>query len=151
MRMSSSLQNIFQVGRLSKTLFTIKVIFRGVVATAVAFFALALPQFVRADACADLKAKFTGSDGQALLATLPAYCTTGAAYTRFLNLAFAFIGTAATIMIMYGGFLYLTAAGNDKQVQQGRSIATYAIGGLILVLVAAVATNLIVRYVTTGL
>jgi hypothetical protein len=135
------------VFRVARNVFFSPVIVFVMSATLLALF----PQLVRADACADLKAKFTGSDGQALLATLPAICTTGAAYTRFLNLAFAFVGVAATIMIMYGGFLYLTAAGNDKQVQQGRSIATYAIGGLVLVLVAAAATNLVVRYLTTGL
>lgn len=42
---------------------------------------------------------------------------------------------AATIMILYGGFLYMTSAGDETKVKTAHQTLTYAIVGLVVVLI----------------
>ncbi len=48
------------------------------------------------------------------------------------------IGTSAMFMIMIGGYMYLTSAGNNSQTGKAKGIITDAIAGLILALVSYV-------------
>lgn len=50
---------------------------------------------------------------------------------------FAFItGVAAIIVIMLGGFTYITAGGDAGKAQTGRSMVIYAVVGLVVVVLA---------------
>lgn len=78
---------------------------------------------------------------------LPYYCTTGSLYAKFINLALYAIGIAAVIAIIFGGYLYMTSGGNEEQRKKGRSVLTWAIIGLVVVILAAVLVNVIVKAV----
>ena len=51
-----------------------------------------------------------------------------------------------TIMIIYGGFIYVTAAGDPEKAGKGKSVLTFAIIGLAIALLARVIPSL-VRFV----
>ncbi|MBD3327874.1 PKD domain-containing protein [Candidatus Peregrinibacteria bacterium] len=50
------------------------------------------------------------------------------------NFALGFLGLIAVIIVIYGGFLYVTAAGNEEQSGKGKKAITYAVIGIILIL-----------------
>ncbi|MDD5040321.1 MAG: hypothetical protein PHY34_04190 [Patescibacteria group bacterium] len=47
-----------------------------------------------------------------------------------------FLGLIAVIFILYGGFMWMTAAGNEDRVSTAKKIITSAVIGLIVVLLA---------------
>ena len=47
-------------------------------------------------------------------------------------------GAIALLMIIFGGLTYITSAGNTERAEKGKKILTYAIGGLLLVILAKV-------------
>lgn len=97
------------------------------------------------DTCAELKKKFDSAGGSNIVGTIPQYCTVGSLYTKFINFALYAIGIVAIIAVIYGGYIYMTARGNAEQAKKGRSVLTWAIIGLIVVLAAAVIVNVVVR------
>ena len=48
-----------------------------------------------------------------------------------------------TIMIIYGGFMYITASGDPAKAEKGKAVLTYAIIGLAIALLAKVIPSLI--------
>ncbi len=54
----------------------------------------------------------------------------------FLNIAVRLAGIAAFIMLIVGGFQFLTAGGDAKKTQAASSTLTYAIFGLVAVIAA---------------
>ena len=99
-----------------------------------------------ADPCTDL-AKQIGNSGFIVEGQLPKYCSTESVYNKFISTALYAVGIVAVIMIIYGGFVYMTAGGNDEQRKKGRTILTWAVLGLIVVVLAAVLVNIIVRLI----
>lgn len=55
---------------------------------------------------------------------------------RILNIAIRLAGVAAFIMLIVGGFQFLTAGGDPKKTQAASSTLTYAIFGLVAVIAA---------------
>ncbi len=55
---------------------------------------------------------------------------------RILNIAVRLAGIAAFVMLIVGGFQYLTAGGDPKKTQAASSTFTYAIFGLVVVIAA---------------
>jgi hypothetical protein len=55
---------------------------------------------------------------------------------RILNIAVRLAGIAAFIMLIVGGFQFLTAGGDPKKTQAAGSTITYAIFGLVAVIAA---------------
>ncbi len=53
-----------------------------------------------------------------------------------INALLGFLGILFTILIIYGGFLWMTAAGNDQQIEKARKILTQATIGLLIVILA---------------
>jgi hypothetical protein len=43
------------------------------------------------------------------------------------------VGALALAMIVYGGFLYITAAGDPKQIEKAKTVIIYAIIGIIVI------------------
>lgn len=75
----------------------------------------------------------------------------GANLTRIImtiiNIISVIVGAVAVIMIIIGGFRYVTSGGNDSSVASAKNTILYALIGLIIVALAQV----IVRFVLTGL
>jgi len=47
-----------------------------------------------------------------------------------------FLGLIAVIIILYGGFVWMTAAGNEEKVSKAKKVIGAAVVGLIIVLLA---------------
>ena len=63
---------------------------------------------------------------------------------RVLNYALALIGSVLVAMIVYGGFLYLTSAGSEEKIKSAKSVLTYAIIGVTIVIGAFVIVNFVI-------
>jgi hypothetical protein len=64
-----------------------------------------------------------------------------------INAALGVIGSIALLILIYGGFIWLTAAGNDQQISQGRNILMWAAIGLIIIFTSYA----LVRFVIYGI
>ncbi len=58
--------------------------------------------------------------------------------TNVLSFLLTIIGIIAIIMLVIGGFLYLTAAGNEDQIDRGKKIVKYSVIGILIALAAMV-------------
>lgn len=66
------------------------------------------------------------------------------------NLALGLVGTICVILIIWGGFQYLTSFGNDEKATAGKKTLTYAIIGLIIVILALIIIQIILDVLGTG-
>ncbi len=60
-----------------------------------------------------------------------------------LNTTFGVVGVIAVIMIIIGGFHYMTSQGSPEKVQKGKNTILYGIVGMIIVLSAFAIVNFI--------
>lgn len=60
-----------------------------------------------------------------------------------VNLFSFFVGVAAVLMVMFGGFKYITAGGDSGKISSAQQTIIYAIVGLVVVALA----QIIVRFV----
>ncbi|EKD93964.1 MAG: hypothetical protein ACD_28C00014G0001 [uncultured bacterium] len=58
-----------------------------------------------------------------------------------VNFFLYFLGFVATIMVIYGGILYVTSAGNDENVGKAKKILLYALVGIIVILLSFAIVN----------
>ena len=66
-----------------------------------------------------------------------------------VNVLLGFLGIIAILIVLYGGFLWMTAAGNEDKVDQAKKIITAGIIGLIIIFVSfAIATFVIESLIT---
>src|SRR4051812_25361382 len=72
--------------------------------------------------CDELKSHFTNAGGANVVSALPQYCSSGDIYTKIVNFLYYILGFIAVIVIVYGGYIYMTAGGNEAQVKKARSI-----------------------------
>ena len=63
---------------------------------------------------------------------------------KIISALLVFVGTIFLVLIIYGGFLWMTAGGNEEQIKKARGIITQATIGLIIVLAAYAITHYIV-------
>ena len=101
----------------------------------------------QSDQCKELKQQIINAGGSGIIDTLPQYCSVGSLYTKILNGAMYAVGIAAVIAIIYGGYLYMTAGANEAQKKKGREVLTWAIIGLVVVVLAAVIVNVVIKAV----
>lgn len=62
-----------------------------------------------------------------------------------LNFVLSFVGVIFLILLIYGGFLWMTSTGNQESITKARNIVISAIIGLVIVLSAYTIT----RYIGT--
>ena len=60
-----------------------------------------------------------------------------------VNFFLTFLGLIAVVMIIYGGFLYVTAAGNQEKIESAKKIIMYAIIGIVVILLSFAIVNTI--------
>lgn len=61
---------------------------------------------------------------------------------------FGISGSLALLMFIYGGFKFLTAAGNKEQIESGKTILTNAVYGIIIIFGAWVLINFVLMVIT---
>jgi cation transporter-like permease len=57
-------------------------------------------------------------------------------FSDFLSIATALAGLAVFVMLLAGGFQYLTSGGDPKATESAKNTLTYAVLGLVLIIVA---------------
>ncbi len=68
----------------------------------------------------------------------------------FIDLLFGIAGSVALAMYVWGGFLWLTSAGNEKQVTQGKGVFQWTTLGVIMMFAAYTLVSYIFSSVGTG-
>jgi hypothetical protein len=66
---------------------------------------------------------------------------------RVVNFLSALIGVVAVIMIIFGGFRYITSGGSDTSVTSAKNTILYAIIGLVIVALAQLIVRFIVKLI----
>ncbi len=69
---------------------------------------------------------------------------------KIINWVMLFLGLIATGFLVYGGFLYITSAGNDENINKAKKLITYAAVGIIVILLSAVLVNALVDMVSNS-
>lgn len=69
---------------------------------------------------------------------------------KIINYVLSFLGIIFLILIIYGGFVWMTAAGNEQRVTQAKKIIGNAAIGLAIVLISYGITLLIFRTLIEG-
>ncbi len=57
-----------------------------------------------------------------------------AVVAMLIKTALLLLGTIALVLIIYGGFMWMTARGNEEQVTSARTLLTSAVIGLIIII-----------------
>lgn len=68
--------------------------------------------------------------------------------TNIVNLITFIVGAVAVVMIIYGGFKYITSGGDPGKVTSAKNTILYGLIGLVIVAVAQVLTRFIITYTT---
>lgn len=70
--------------------------------------------------------------------------------SNILSTVYFWAGIIAVGLIVYGGFMYVISNGDPGRVKKAKDTLLYAVIGLIVVLVAFVITNLVIKGVNGG-
>ena len=69
---------------------------------------------------------------------------------NFINVILGFIGAITTLIIIYGGFLWITAAGNQEQLTKAKKYVINAAIGIIIIglayIIVSLATYVSINY-----
>ncbi len=69
---------------------------------------------------------------------------------QFLNFFLGFLGLLAVLMVIYGGFLYMTAAGEESKTENGKKVILYSIIGIIIILISFALVNTVLGGLAAG-
>ena|SRR3972149_677610 len=67
-------------------------------------------------------------------------------FENVVNVALAFAGIVLFVMLIIGGFRYITAGGDPKGIEGAKKTLTYAIAGIVLVAVSFLILNFIASF-----
>jgi hypothetical protein len=69
---------------------------------------------------------------------------------KILNWFLFFLGLVATGFCIYGGFMYVTSAGNDQNIEKAKKLIIYAAIGIIVIMLSAVLINALIGISGSG-
>ncbi len=64
---------------------------------------------------------------------------------RIINVLLGFLGIIAVVIVLYGGFMWMTAAGNEERISKAKQILTAGIIGLVIIIMAWAIASYVVR------
>lgn len=64
---------------------------------------------------------------------------------RLINYVLAIVGVVALAYLVYGGFMYITSAGNEDKIETAKGILVNAVVGIVVIGVAAALVNFVIR------
>ena len=67
-----------------------------------------------------------------------------------INVALGFLGIIAVVIILLGGFKWMTAAGNEEKVEEAQKLIKAGIIGLVIILAAWGIASFVIRSVGTA-
>lgn len=66
------------------------------------------------------------------------------------NFVLGFLGLAAVVVVIYGGILYVTAAGEQERADKGKKSVMYAMIGIVIILASYALVNTVIQSAATG-
>ena len=69
---------------------------------------------------------------------------------RIIRMAMSLLGIIAVLIILYGGFKWMTAAGSDEAVGDAKKIITAGIIGLVIILTAYAIASFVINSLVTA-
>ncbi|MEK7524424.1 MAG: PKD domain-containing protein [Patescibacteria group bacterium] len=84
--------------------------------------------------------------GEGLDPTLTRAKTAREFIVNTVNFALSFLGVLAVVIVIYGGFLYVTAAGNEEQSGKGKKAITYAGIGILIIIASFAFVNTLLTF-----
>jgi hypothetical protein len=118
-------------------------------------FFLALPWVSRAltdeERCENFRKQFevvSGSANSNIVGDLPRFCSASEIILFVINVGLGFAATIAVVFIVVGGYLYLTASGNDETAEKGRKVITNAVIGLVVIIMSFVIVRVVSNVLT---
>ncbi|HET7713812.1 MAG TPA: hypothetical protein VFK94_06230 [Patescibacteria group bacterium] len=69
---------------------------------------------------------------------------------RIINFLFGIAGAVAIILIIWGGIRYIMASGDEKATAAAKSTITFAVVGLVIILLAVLLVNILGNLFGTG-
>ncbi len=100
-----------------------------------------------ANAKSSSKSQSSGNDPQDVGTSdewgLPDRPLTTGSVANVLNKIYALLGMIAVIMILIGGFNYVTSAGDESKIRKGKNTIVAAVVGLIIVILAYAITSFV--------
>lgn len=69
---------------------------------------------------------------------------------RVIKAALGLVGSVGLLMFLYGGFTWMTAGGNEKKVDQGKQVLTWAVLGLIVIFTSYAVLSFVIERLTTS-
>lgn len=73
-----------------------------------------------------------------------------AAILKWTNFFLGFLALIAMIFLIYAGFLYVTAMGNDDQAKKAKNIIVWVVVGIIVIMIAYALVNTLITTGPTG-
>jgi hypothetical protein len=67
-----------------------------------------------------------------------------------INFFLGFLALLAVIMIIYGGFLYVSSQGNQEEIDQAKKILIYAVIGIIVIVISFALVNTLLGGLSEG-
>jgi len=67
------------------------------------------------------------------------------AVMNIVNVALGFLGVLAILIILWGGFRWMTAGGSEDKVAEAKKVIVAGIIGLVIILAALAITNFIIK------
>ena len=69
---------------------------------------------------------------------------------RIINYALGLVGTLFVVLIVYAGYLWMTAGGEEQQIEKAKSYLKNGVIGLVIVLAAVSITLFVTKYLIRG-
>ena len=100
--------------------------------------------------CSGAQFEFTDNPGACTSSGTDATETISNIIHTIVNLLSVIVGFAAVLMIIVGGFRYITSGGNDASDTSAKNTILYAIIGLVVVALAQLIVRFTLNKLTTG-
>ena len=69
---------------------------------------------------------------------------------KAINAVLGIVGSLALVMFIYGGIVWMTAAGNDQRVQRGKDTLLWAVIGLVVIFSSYALVRFVINNVIGG-
>ncbi|MDP3986402.1 MAG: hypothetical protein U1C53_00215 [Candidatus Veblenbacteria bacterium] len=72
------------------------------------------------------------------------------AVARIINILLGFLGVLAVVLVLWGGFKWMTAAGEESKIEEAKKLMGGGVVGLIIILAAYAITAFVVSQLTAA-
>lgn len=70
---------------------------------------------------------------------------------KIINNLLAFVGVLFLLLLIYAGYLWMTARGKEEQIEKAKKITREVVIGLIIIILAKIITELVLTYLSSAI